>query len=96
MATVDRHRQPVVAWRLARFCPPSECTNNLAVAVVDYMLDCGHTLRLKHFGVLAYRAYRGRSLAPAGGWPCLACADEVLSSPKRRAEVRAARRCACR
>jgi hypothetical protein len=94
---VDRHRQTVSSWRLVRFCPPSECTNNVAVAVVDYELDCGHVLRLKHFGSLAYRVERGRSVIPPGRcWPCPACASPRLCSVDRMMLVRQARRCVCR
>jgi hypothetical protein len=74
VAGVNRHRQPVLAWHVVRFCPPSECTNNRAVAVADYQLGCGHTLRLRHFGALAYRAAAGKSVAPLEGWPCFAYA----------------------
>lgn len=72
----DRHRRRVLAWHLVKFCPP-ECTGGQAVAVADYKLECGHTMRHKHFGVLAYRVNKGRSVVPLGGWPCQACARKA-------------------
>jgi hypothetical protein len=71
---IDRHRQPVLTWHLVKFCPPSECTGNRAVAVAEYRLACGHLLRLKHFGLLARRVAHGHNITPLGGWPCFACA----------------------
>lgn len=55
----------VRAFQLVKFCPPSDCTEFQAVAVVDYRLDCGHTLRRFHRAGNAYQARAGRRVAPA-------------------------------
>ena len=55
----------VCGTHFVKFCPPSECTGGQAVAVVDYRLVCGHTLRRYHYAGTAHKAHAGVSVAPS-------------------------------
>jgi hypothetical protein len=73
-----RIRRAVQNWHLVKFCPPSACTGGRAAAVVDSLLECGHVLRTRHFGPLAYRAKRGLDVTPVEGWVCPVCTTAAL------------------
>lgn len=59
------HKQIVLRVHLVRFCEPSLCTGGLAVAVLDYRLKCGHTVRGRCWGPRAYHARNGVRVSPA-------------------------------
>jgi hypothetical protein len=68
-----RTRRRVRAWHMVKFCPPAPCSNHQAVAVADYTLECGHVVRLRHFGPAAHRVKAGTSVIPPAGWDCPLC-----------------------
>lgn len=83
---MQRLRRAVQNWHVVKFCPPSECTLNRAIAVVDYALICGHVLRARHFGPGAVRAKLGQRVHPMEGWVCPVCsrlADEQIRCERR-------------
>jgi hypothetical protein len=71
-----RVQRRVTAYHLVKFCPPAPCSGQRPVAVVDYNLECGHTLRLKHFGPVALRIRDG-ALKP-NAWPCPVCSGRCI------------------